>query len=114
MITMPKTKLLNSAMMPAPGIYKAESIAKDEFVHLVQQAHAEGSLESYIGYPQNVELIKQWTGVEVPLNRAQTTVEDGDVLLVMRLKYRVGNPAMKGAKVDARDFEFMRVGYKRR
>ena len=33
-------KLLNSAMMPAPGIYKAESIAKDEFVHLVQQAHA--------------------------------------------------------------------------
>lgn len=104
-------KLTNSAVMPQHGVYRARQITKEEFVSLVQRAHAEGTLESYIGYPQNVELIRKWAGVDVALNRAETRLEDGDVMLVMKLRYRVADPSAKGAPVGEDDFEFYVVEY---
>lgn len=104
-------KLTNSAIMPQPGTYRAKQISKDEFVSLVKLASANGTLESFIGYPQNVELIQKWTGVAVALNRAETRLNDGDVMLVMKLRYRVADPSTKGAQVGEDDFEFYYVTY---
>ncbi|RLC49254.1 MAG: hypothetical protein DRH57_00095 [Candidatus Cloacimonadota bacterium] len=105
-------KLLNSAVMPKEGQYSAYKISFQEFKLLLQKAHKRGELESYIGYPQNVELIRKWTGIEVPLNRAETDLNDGDEMLVMKLKYRVSNPADKGKEVGEDDFEFFYVRYR--
>ncbi len=106
-----KVRLVNSAVMPQPGVYRAERITKDEFCHLVKWSHQRGILVSYIGYQQNIELIKRWTGVEVELNRGMTELEDGDLMLVMKLKYRVADPSKKGEQVSESDFEFMTVRY---
>lgn len=107
---MNKVKLMNSAMMPHAGTYRATSITKEEFVHLVQTAHTTGQLESYVGYEQNAKLIKEWSGVHVQVNRETTRFRDGDIAIVMKLRYRV-NPASKGQKIDDTAFEFMRVEY---
>ena len=106
-------KLVNSAMMPVPGRYEAREISFEEFVERLVEAYEKGNLESYIGYPQNIELIKEWTGIEVELNRSKTDLEPGDELLVMKLKYRVQDPKTKGNVVDENDFEFMHILYER-
>lgn len=105
-------KLLNSAVMPKEGQYSAYKISFQEFKLLLQKAHKRGELESYIGYPQNIELIRKWTGIEVPLNRAETNLDDGDEILVMKLRYRVSNPADKGKEVKEEDFEFFYIKYR--
>jgi hypothetical protein len=102
--------LLNSAMMPQEGIYKMERITKEEFCSSVQAADENKCLTSYIGYPQNIALIKNWTGVEVQLNRAVCTCADGDTLLIMKLSYRV-EPGAKGEQVPDDGFEFFKVSY---
>lgn len=102
-------RLLNSAMMPREGRYTMVAISKEEFVEKVQQAHNIGELDSYIGYPQNIQLLKEWTGLELPLKREQTTVESGDSILVMKLKYRTQAP--KGSEVNVNDFEFFEIFY---
>lgn len=106
-----KVKLMNSAMMPAPGFYALREISPEMFAFQVARAQREGLLESYIGYSQNIALIEGMSGVRVPLNRAQTTVEDGDMLLVMKLKYR---PASKGQPVRPEDFEYFEAEYRLR
>jgi len=106
-------KLTNSAIIPQPGTYHARQITKEEFIALVQRASEQNFLESYIGYQQNVELIRKWTGVSVALNRAETKLESGDAMLVMKLKYRVADPSTKGAQVNEDDFEFYLIGYSR-
>lgn len=103
--------LLNSAMMPAPGNYRLRELSAGEFGAAVKAAHDGGTLVSYIGYPQTADLISSVAGVPVPLNRAETDVADGDVLLIARLKYRVGDPATKGAPVDAGAFAFYRCEF---
>ena len=103
--------LMNSAMMPEEGIYIAVKIDKKRFCELLKLANKQGVLKSYIGYPQNAELIKKWTGVEVEVNREKAELEDRDFILVMKLKYRVANPADKGKEVNEEDFEFFLIKY---
>lgn len=107
--------LMNSAMMPQPGQYQMRSISQEEFVAILQSADAgEGGvvLKSSIGYPQNIPLIKKWSGVGVQLNRSQTTLQDGDAMLVMKLKYRVADPTTKGSAVPQDEFEFCFCEYR--
>lgn len=99
-------KLLNSAMMPSEGHYSLREVDKRRFCEVLQDAHASGSLESYIGYQANIELIAKWTGIELPFNREVCALDEGDSLLIMKLRYRIGDPAMKGGQVDEDDFEF--------
>ena len=107
-----KVRLMNSAMMPKEGVYRAVKITKQEFIKEIKEAYNKGILESYIGYENNVELIKKWTGITVELRRVPTTVEDGDVLLVLKLKYRVQNPSQKGKfQPSEEDYEFYKVYY---
>lgn len=103
-------RIMNAAVMPQPGKYELAEITKGEFVELVQQADRQGLLKSYIGYQQNVDLIKQWTGVEIANNREQTMLLDGDLMLIMRLTYRP-KPGTKGRPVRESDFEFYSCEY---
>lgn len=104
-------KLMNSAMMPREGKYKLRLISRVEFFRFIRAANNMTTLENYIGYPQNLELIAKNTGVHLAPSREQTTVRNGDILLIMRLKYRVTSPKAKGAPVDVDDFEYFEATY---
>jgi len=88
-------RLMNSAMMPKPGNYSTYEVDPRLFADLVKQADSMQKLDSYIGYPESVQLIAELTGVRVPMNRRLTDLNPGDVLLCVRLQYRVENPAHK-------------------
>jgi hypothetical protein len=99
--------LLNSAVMPTEGTYITKKIDRETFVFLVWFFIKLGYLVSYLGYEQNVSLIEKWTGFRVSLKRSELKeLEDGDILLIMKLKYRVQDPTKKGEIVDEDDFEF--------
>lgn len=111
-----KVVLLNSAMMPVPGVYRARRIPKETFLFVLGSAYQLGQLESYLGYEQNVELIEKWTegAVKLRVNREQVKeLNDGDIMLVMKLNYRVQNPQDKGKEVSEDDFEFWYVEYEK-
>lgn len=106
-------RLMNSNIMPAEGHYTLRKIDKDEFCKILIDAHIAQNLESYIGYKDNIMLIRKWTGIAVPFSRENTILEDGDILLTMKLAKRIGDPAMKGiASFDEEDFEFYIAEYK--
>lgn len=103
-------RLMNSAMMPAPGTYKLTSISRQAFATmLIEAAHA-NQLASYIGYRQNADIIEKMTGLRVPIVNDRTPVEDGDTMLCMTLKYRKGRN--KGAPVNEHDFEYFLATYR--
>ena len=96
-------RLLNAAVMPRPGRYELWPVTPQQFAKLVRKYQP----ISYIGYPACAELLSDMCECKIPLNRESTPVEDGDRLLIARLKYRVDNPALKGQvrpKID--DYEF--------
>jgi hypothetical protein len=103
-------KLMNSAMMPEEGIYFLKKISKEMFVFAVKEAAKKNELESYIGYPQNITFLRQWAGLNIPLNRKETSIKHNDTLLIMRLKYRPESGA-KGNFVKESDFEFFQAQY---
>lgn len=101
-------RLMNSAMMPSPGVYHLRQVDRDAFVDLLRGE----SFESYIGYPETAKFLERISGVIVPLSRAQTTLADGDKMLIVRLKYRVQSPSDKGKFVPSDDdFEFFVAVY---
>ena len=97
-------KLLNSAMMPREGLYVMKRISFEEFKAVLKASYERDSIDSYIGYQQNIDLINKWTGIKLETNRDQTVLEDTDSFLVMKLKYRVSDPNSKGAKVNENSF----------
>lgn len=99
--------LINSAVMPTPGLtYSPVVINKPNFCRLVIRAAKQGILISHIGYPQTAEFISRLTGAVIPVNRDPAVAQRGDVLLICKLTYRVGDPVTKGRPVDAADFVF--------
>lgn len=104
---------MNSAMMPVEGSYLCKRIDKETFIKLLKDAYKKGKLESYVGYPANVKLIEEWTGISVPINRKANDFHKGELGLVMKLKYRLHDPALKkGYNPDPNDFEFFIIVYK--
>ncbi len=104
------THLLNSAMMPKPGTYTMHAISSEEFFRLFIDAMMGDGLINCIGYAQNLEMIAEETGIRLKTSREQTHIEDGDAMLIMRLKYRV--EGIKGRSVNPADFEFFRAEYR--
>jgi len=88
--------LLNSAMMPAPGTYRLRELSRDEWVQAIQIAAQEESIQSYIGYPDTARHVQEITGLPVEVNRAETTLGKAATLFIVKLKYRVTDPAQKG------------------
>lgn len=118
---MPAVRLLNSALMPIPGVYVLRSLTPEEFGDAVARADACGRLISYIGYPQTADIVSDLASlsgfaaqerVDIPVSREQTPVNDSDELLIARLRYRVGDPHSKGQAVDCHDFEYFRATYR--
>jgi Domain of unknown function (DUF1874) len=102
-------KLMNSAMMPSDGHYFRRMVTQAEFV----AAMAEG-FESSIGYPATAQFLERISGRSVPLSREETTVEDGDKLLICKLKYRLQNPGNKRDHAPRdEDYEFIIAEYRR-
>ena len=91
-------RLMNSAMMPAPGVYVTEEISRERFCDLIREAEAAHTLQSYIGYTATAAHIEAISGVKVAVTRAPTTVKSGDVLLICRLRYRLDDVNLKANK----------------
>ena len=94
-------KLMNSAMMPAEGVYKLKKITPEEAKEVASKA----TVESYVGYPDTAKYMSEKLGIEVPVNRSEAILEDGDVMIICKLKYRVQNPQEKG-KFTPNDDDF--------
>jgi hypothetical protein len=103
--------LMNSAMIPQAGGYTAIKIDAESFALALKEAHRTNELKSWIGYPQNVEVIEQLTGLKVEINKNSIDkLRPGDVMLCMRLKYRISG--RKGDRVDSNDFQYFAITYK--
>ena len=101
--------LLNSAVMPDEGVYTLKQISADIFKKILQEAAVMDNFKSYIGYLETARLIEQITGVEVKVSREQATLEPGDIMLIVKLRQRVANPADKETlQLSTDDFEFFR------
>ncbi len=97
-------KLINSAMMPDLSLtYHCRQATAREFAELLKS----GPFDSYVGYPETARILEELAGVKIPISRAQTVVEPGDRLLIIRLKYRLADPGEKGQTTHTlNDFEF--------
>ncbi len=104
--------LMNSAVITKSGTYVAREITPDEARDIVRKSQELGrEIISYVGYEQTAEYMSKTLGIDVPLNRGQVDLQKVDIMLVCKLKYRVANPATKGAPVSEDDFEWMEVMY---
>lgn len=100
-------KLMNSAMMPTEGRYTLKRITEGAFAEILKTAE---SFESSIGYQQTADYIEKISGVKVPVSRNPTTLADGDYMLIIKLAYRVADPATKG-QPQPEDYEFFLASY---
>ena len=99
--------LLNSAMMPDEGVYILRRVSREFFGELVADAYRRGELQSFIGYAETAQHIQSISGVPIPVNRAATQLPDQALIAICKLKYRVGDPAMKGQlQPNEDDYEY--------
>lgn len=106
-------RLLNSAVMPRAGVYSARVIDRDEFAVRLRLAVDCGELRSYIGYEETARFVERVAGVAIHVSREPTSLDDGDTMLVARVRYRV-DPRRKGAPLALSDgdFEFLLVEFR--
>lgn len=104
--------LLNSAVMPNEGMYTLKQISVETFKTVLQQAAETNNFKSYIGYAETAGLIEQITSVTVEVSREQATLTPGDVMLIVKLRQRVANPADKETlQLSIDDFEFFQCDW---
>lgn len=97
--------VMNAAMMPLEGCYNLTGITEGGFLRAIETAYKDGNLTSWFDYQQNADFLKKKSGIRLPLTSKETRIQDGDKLLIMRLKHRVdGLP--KGASINENAFEF--------
>jgi len=95
--------LLNSAVITGPGLYEYRLITPQEAAEWIKAQQ----WESRIGYPQTADHIERLSGVRPTLSREASPMEVDDEALVVRLKYRVTDPAQKGAvPIGEEDWEY--------
>lgn len=104
--------LLNAAVMPAAnGTYTSAGISVSEFAERAVKAYDAGNLISYVGYRSTAVMLSDLVGFEIQESRAETRLEDGDVLLIVRVKYRLGNKKNADMEPTLDDMEFRVVYY---
>jgi len=111
-----RVHLMNSAMMPCEGLYCAYRITKEQFKQYLNEAYEQNRLYNYIGYEQNLSLIAEWCDIRLPVSRDEVQLKNGDIMLVMKLKYRLKNVGAKinqqfQSKLSEDDFEFYVIKY---
>jgi len=111
---MTATILLNSAMMPDEGLYILRRVSREFFAELIADAYRQGHLQSYIGYAETARHIENISGVPIEVNRAATQLPDQALIVVCKLKYRIGDPATKGRlQPGDEDYEYFVATYDR-
>lgn len=111
------TRLLNAAVMPRPGTYTLHALTAAEYAAAVISAYAAGDVRSYIGYDAAADVIERLTGIRPDVTRETTPVEDGDLLLIARLRQRVQSQdprhkaAMGRLQNDPDAYEFFACAY---
>ena len=107
--------LMNSAMMPEEGVYYCKKVSSEKIrdLFLIRCGQKREPYKSYIGYPNSAAVLSELLGVEIPLSRERTVLEDGETAFAMRLRYRVA-PASKamnkhGEKLE--DYDFFVIRY---
>ena len=104
--------LLNSAVMPDEGVYTLKQISADTFKKMLRDAAETDNFKSYIGYPQTAQLIEQITDIAVEVSREQASLTPGDIMLIVKLRQRVANPADKETlQLSIDDFEFFQCDW---
>lgn len=104
--------LLNSAVMPAEGVYTLQRISKATFQKVLQEAAAIDNFKSYIGYCQTAKIIEQLTNVDIEVSREQAELTPGDEMLIVKLRQRVVDPASRDTlELSIDDFEFFRCDW---
>ena len=96
--------LMNSAMMPTDGYYFVKQVPKDEFVKLWKSLKED--FISSVGYEDNAIYLTELLGEHIPMNRQETSFEEGDILFILKLKYRLRNPRIKG-RFTPRETDYM-------
>jgi len=95
--------LINSAVLPHAGEYRYEILDESQAIAWLVQ----GNFRSTIGYPSTADHIERLSGIRPEVNRDRYTFTTGDEALVVRLKYRPGNPAAKGQiRPRPEDYEY--------
>ena len=103
--------LLNSSMMPTPGVYRLKKISKEDFFNTLNNWGE--NYESYIGYDAVIDILKQ-IGIQVKFNRNAVCLDSECDILIIKLKYRLLNPAEKKAGIHGKninDYEFYSCHY---
>lgn len=109
---MATTHLLNAAMMPAAdGTYTSIEVTAYEFAKLARHANKRQKLVSYIGYKQTAEILSELCGFEIVESRKETKIEDGDILLIARIRYRLARRPSADAKPKLDELEFRIVHF---
>ena len=96
--------LTNSNILPNGGTYETRELTRMEFVEEVKKNLKE--INNRIGYSQNLTLLREWTGISFEVSRLPFSLEIGDRMLVMKLKYRPLDPYSKGEIVGSEEFVF--------
>ena len=87
--------LLNSAVITAEGTWHYRLLLREQAVAWLR-GHA-ATATSRIGYPATADHIAALCGVRPAVSREASVLAVGDEALVVRLPYRVGDPAAKAA-----------------
>ena len=105
--------LLNAAMLPSVGSFEFRAISADNMKSRYEELTQLGwSVESYIGYPQTAEILSDVLGDAVPVRREKCEMDKGDIALIIKLRYRIQDPAEKAGRQHgcrAEDFEFFEL-----
>jgi hypothetical protein len=103
--------LMNSAMIPCEGKYEAKRVDISDVVELMKKYDL-SEIKSYVGYVETAQYMSKVLGIEVAVSREQTSLKNGDVMVVCKLKYRLQNPAVKGSFVPTdEDYEWWIIKY---
>jgi len=75
--------------MVREGTYRLSRLTAAEFGRLAGEALRRGTAESYIGYEATADVVERLSGYRPEVTRRSTHLEDGDIMLIIRLRQRV-------------------------
>ena len=108
-----KVHLLNSAVMPQAGTYSLEKYEAETWkTELKAAINDKVDFQQYIGYQSTLTFVEHLIGKSLgEVSWEKTELEDGDIIFVIRLKYRAAPHERKEDAPDIYDFEFFMGRY---
>lgn len=84
-----KVYVFNTSIITNPGFYRYIEIPFDVAKELLEMAYTTKNLVSAIGHQGTAEVLSLLTGLEIPMNRIQATMDPGDKAIVFKPKTRI-------------------------